>query len=383
MATSSSSCVSVLRLGGPNSDVADLLKTALLTYLDQQQQQQAGDSASLTSSVSLVTLHNKYFSATIRIMELFQEVDVPGSGSGSDSDPTTGNTNHDHANEPNEFSASLSHQEDGIILVFDALQANPDLETGTPFDVLNVLHDNSTASTDVGDLLRLCVAVSMGPKSPEELRGQNTHEQEYSKRILWCLDRGYEYVEVDLSAEGQRTGHDERDKEGFARIIEAIQGTVWSSAVMKKQSDVASQQEEQGDNPRESTLQDHDAQTPSQMVDNQPTVEYEPPTSDLLVGGIGEPPAEHLLSDDNYYLDEPATKEEAELRASHINDAQAFQELELLMKEATRIRDMSRNGDLSDDDRRKRAADAATLMMGLMEQMGIDDTDGDDSDEHP
>jgi hypothetical protein len=206
-------------------------------------------------------------------MELFQEVDVPGSGSGSDSDPTTGNTNHDHANEPNEFSASLSHQEDGIILVFDALQANPDLETGTPFDVLNVLHDNSTASTDVGDLLRLCVAVSMGPKSPEELRGQNTHEQEYSKRILWCLDRGYEYVEVDLSAEGQRTGHDERDKEGFARIIEAIQGTVWSSAVMKKQSDVASQQEEQGDNPRESTLQDHDAQTPSQMVDNQPTVE--------------------------------------------------------------------------------------------------------------
>jgi hypothetical protein len=110
---------------------------------------------------------------------------------------------------------------------------------------------------------------------------------------------------------------------------------------------------------------------------------YEPPTSDLLVGGIGEPPAEHLLSDDNYYLDEPATKEEAESRASHINDAQAFQELELLMKEATRIRDMSRNGDLSDDDRRKRATDAATLMMGLMEQMGIDDTDGDDSDEHP
>jgi hypothetical protein len=65
------------------------------------------------------------------------------------------------------------------------------------------------------------------------------------------------------------------------------------------------------------------------------------------------------------------------------NDAQACQALELLMKEATRIRDMSRNEDLSDDDRHKSAAFPATLMMGLIEQMGIDDTDADDSDDHP
>ena len=83
------------------------------------------------------------------------------------------------------------------------------------------------------------------------------------------------------------------------------------------------------------------------------------------------------------YLDEPETQEESMLRAVHEEDAKAFQELKALMKEATRIRDMlSRNGDIPDDDVWwTRVAEAATLMTGLVERMGIDDTDEQDSDD--
>eukprot|EP00543_Licmophora_paradoxa_P018034 CAMPEP_0202472894 /NCGR_PEP_ID=MMETSP1360-20130828/89215_1 /ASSEMBLY_ACC=CAM_ASM_000848 /TAXON_ID=515479 /ORGANISM="Licmophora paradoxa, Strain CCMP2313" /LENGTH=55 /DNA_ID=CAMNT_0049099579 /DNA_START=1 /DNA_END=168 /DNA_ORIENTATION=- len=50
------------------------------------------------------------------------------------------------------------------------------------------------------------------------------------------------------------------------------------------------------------------------------------------------------------------------------------------MRQASRIRDMSRNGELTDDERRQRAADAAELMMDLMDKMGLED-DGDDEGE--
>ena len=63
--------------------------------------------------------------------------------------------------------------------------------------------------------MRLCVGVNF------EGIGPTAQDNEYSRRILWCLDREFEYVEADCSEQGQQQGHDERDKEGFARIIEA------------------------------------------------------------------------------------------------------------------------------------------------------------------
>jgi len=53
-------------------------------------------------------------------------------------------------------------------------------------------------------------------------------------RVTSCGAWIVEYVEADLSEKGISSGHDARDKEGFARIVEAISGTVWSSAVMEK-----------------------------------------------------------------------------------------------------------------------------------------------------
>jgi hypothetical protein len=44
----------------------------------------------------------------------------------------------------------------------------------------------------------------------------------YTRRVLWCLDHGYEYVQVDLMEYGRSIGHSDREKEGFARIVEAV-----------------------------------------------------------------------------------------------------------------------------------------------------------------
>ncbi|KAI2507297.1 Alpha and gamma adaptin binding protein p34 [Fragilaria crotonensis] len=348
------SCTSVLRVGGPSRDVTLLLTNALLHYFfpsDDDNKDTENNNADNKEdrnvelpSEPLVRLQNKYFSASILVSELLQDVSM------------------DYI------------KEDGVVLVFDALKCNPDLDNSISFDALESLHNHADSVIACGDLLRLCVGVSLGQYAPHELRGKD-HEHEYSKRILWCLDRGYEYVEVDLSQTGQLTGHDDRDKEGFARVIEAIQGTVWSSAVMKPREPVIESQQSSA-----TTTTTAATTTTMEPTENPTPVEkevngYEPPDPEAIGAFLKVP---EPIDED--YLDEAKTPEESMTRAAHEEDAKAFQELEGLMKEATRIRDMSRNGDLSDDVRRQRAAEAATLMLGLMEKMGIDDTDEEDSD---
>jgi len=47
------------------------------------------------------------------------------------------------------------------------------------------------------------------------------------------FDCGYEFIlTCDLSDASILKGHNEQDKDGFACFIKAIQGTVWSSAIM-------------------------------------------------------------------------------------------------------------------------------------------------------
>ena len=378
--STSTSTISVLRVGGPSPDVTLLLTNALLHFFYEYQSDDKGhddnDDTDDTEDDAekpedpiqplVVKLQNKYFSASILLSELLHDLSA----------------NVDNPSQ--QYYSHYAYKEDGIVLVFDALKCNPDLDNQISFDSLDYLHNHqhhhqhnphssssssssSSSATDTcfGDLLRLCVGVSLGQHTPQELRGKD-HEKEYTKRVLWCLDRGYEYVEVDLSQAGQGTGHDDRDKEGFARVIEAIQGTVWSSAVMK-----ARKERVQVSEAAEETKESADA-----VHEKEENTRYEPPDPETIGRFLQVPEP----TDD--YLDEPKTQEESVVRAAHEQDAKAFQELEALMKEATRIRDMSRNGDISDDDvRRTRAAEAATLMMGLMERMGIDDTDDEDSDD--
>jgi len=58
--------------------------------------------------------------------------------------------------------------------------------------LLNPVHEMVLAAGG-GDMLRLCVgivgnAVRPVAQTPKEI------EEEYSKRVLWCLNRGYEFI---------------------------------------------------------------------------------------------------------------------------------------------------------------------------------------------
>lgn len=322
------STTSVLRIGPVenNASVA-LLKTALQSHFETVVNDDDG------APRTMLTVSNRYFHAKVLLEDLLQQ-----------SKTTNSETTKD----------------DGIILVFDTMHSNPSVAIGSnfssSFDALTMVHDKAEQDGECGDLLRLCVGVHVGEKTPTELRGKD-HEEEYSRRVLWCLDRGYEYVEANLSQEGQTSGHDERDKDGFARIVEAISGTVWSSAVMEKSK---KQELKQSYDKEKETLQ------AQRETSENP---YVPPDPSLLDTQIQSELVKNSTdSTENYFVDDSKAAEHD----------RTLENLEGLLREAASIREASRAGELTDKERRKRAADAATLMMSLMNQLDAEEGQEDD-----
>ena len=413
---SSMTLVSVVRIGPTHDNVsATILKNAVLDHFHRKHQEQRqldedssdkaavdpkrSEAAANSLTVSERTggrfqLSNRYFNAQLmfRSVEQKSSNDIEGKND-TDGQPSAG-----------EVTDGLFHKEDGIVLAFDAARSNPDLpmSVAASFDSLNSVHENAV-SKGAGDLLRLCVGVSMGPMEADELRGRE-FEQEYSRRILWCLDRGYEYVEADLSAQGLVKGHNERDKEGFARIVEAIAGTVWSSAIMEKEKTKRLKQSYQETLQRQGILG-------HEQTDNGNS-NYEPPDPSLLTKQSEAPTSEAsatgnaaqkldrtelsyeerlnqarnaLLQEENQEEDERATSskdsgQERKQLTEEREQERMMDQLDGALKQAVSIREMSRSGQLTDEERRQRAGDAAMVLMNLMNSMGVDGEEDDDDD---
>jgi hypothetical protein len=297
-------------------------------------------------------------------------------------------------------------KEDGVILIFDALQSNPDriISGGNgsmaTFDGLDTVHRQAETVNNCGDLLRLCIGVSLGDYTAEELRGKD-HEKEYSRRILWCLDNGYEYIEADLSKDGQMKGHDERDKDGFARIVEAIEGTVWSSAVMSK----SKTQELKNTYVDDKNAVEKETPPVGEEEEEEEENPYQPPDPSLLFksqNDVQDQTISTASSEDVPAAAAAALKVESEAASMLLNPTEVgpsemaqlrqdleaekiFDKMESVLKEASQIREASKSGALSDDERRERAGDAALALVNLMSQFGLEDDDdgsqGDDSDD--
>jgi len=357
-----SSCVSVLRIGPFPDDnrCAIQLRSALLGHFAQLQQSSAEVN-------NLITLNNKYFTAKVILEEVGSTISQGGDGATID---TT-----------NQFA------EDGLLLVFDSALSNPNVATALPasFDTMEPIHDRAVSGdAPVGDLLRLCVGVGKN-----ETLSTKEYEDEYSRRVLWCLDRGYEYVEADLSEEGLKSGHDARDKDGFARIVEAVSGTVWSSAVMEKKK-----QEELKRSYAEDVAA---AATTSTSEQNENTNTYEPPDPTNLPPVLGseedkerERKAREALLAEETNVTHPAgyggtsKNDNVDMppkQRDEIEQERALNALEGSIREAGRIRERSKSGQLSDDERRKRAGDAAMLLMDMMGQMGLESSDDEEETE--
>ena len=206
-----SSCHSVVRIGPLKSQdgcYAKLVRKSITNHFQKNAATSSTNEADKNDEQYRLAISNRYFDASV----IFAGLD-------------------ESADDVIAAASTESIVEDGIILVFDS---SPSASQDVCFDSLNTLHDNAEKSTELGDLLRLCVGVSFGPSALAD--GSKASEEEFSRRVLWCLDRGYEYVEADMSEIGMESGHNERDKEGFARIVEAVSSCMWSSHVMKKRS---------------------------------------------------------------------------------------------------------------------------------------------------
>ena len=344
-------CISVLRIGPfpESNDCAIKLKTALFNHFAVESHQSSAEK-------DTITLSNKYFTAQICLAEIGSAHYVKASDHGGNPIPT--------------------FAEDGILLVFDSVASNPNNahDPSASFDSMESVHSRAVSGeSPAGDLIRLCIGVGK-----DENLSTKEYEQEYSRRVLWCLDRGYEYVEADLSESGVMSGHDDRDKEGFARIVEALAGTVWSSAVMERRE----QMELSSSNP-------HDVADPAEATryteESENASNYEPPDPSVL------PPLFHLDDDKErerkaretlFPADRSGDDQTNEVQnCSNQNGKEdmaqerALNALEGSLREASRIRELSKTGQLSDDERRKRAGDAAMLLMGMMGQMGFESSD--------
>jgi hypothetical protein len=366
---------------GPDLVVLDLLRASLSCHFEAtsdnatRNDDEDGDRRRSDAVFSRLRVSNRYFVASVGLYGL-----------------------HDPLQDAN------THREDGVLLVLPHPQSG-DISTSSSsaLDTLAALHGDAEAQGKAGDLLRLCVVVVRTiPAQVQERKeaadriddSKANEEDEYSRRILWCLDRGYEYVEVDLSEDGVLRGHDDRDKEGFARVVEAIQTTVWSSAVMRlKQRQELSANYEQVKQKVIPAEHPPPLREPEPATATTPDPVATPPESDSeqeerarqalllqaieeregLEGGGGEPA-------NGNHPDNEATLVHSEMRQQE----QYYEQFEGALQEAARIREMSRSGALSDEDRKRRAGDAALLLMDLMGKLGsgglLEDSDADESD---
>jgi hypothetical protein len=366
------SCLSVVRIGPTSDNVsAGVVQRAILDFFATPSDDSAPD---------CLRVSNRYFDAQV----LLRSVE----------DLVVSQFN----DETNDNERLLPWKEDGMILVLE------DGESPSPFDgpssslgALADVHDRAVAAGG-GDLLRLCVAIRVGGEQTED------DPEEYARRIHWCLDRGYEYLPVDLSPESLTQGHAERDKEGFARLVEAVGGTMWSSAVLKKS---------QTKRLAQSYAQEKQAATAPVEKDVSPVEvnAYVPPDPSMLLSSLPDTSEEDLGREEKareallaqsgmvatpaeeMYLPLPSNDAAAKpTQQENVNpepteqqqereQERVFDNLDAALRQASSIREMSRTADLSDDDRRQRAGDAAALLMSLMHNSGFDDSEGEEDEE--
>ena len=330
---------SILRIGPLSSDNgnAAVLRDAILSHF--QKQNDTPSSSSCTDN-NMLSISNRYFNANVLLLPL-------------DDDDTT---------------ITDARVEDGIILIFDGTSSSN-------FDKLTSIH--TTAEKEYGDLLRLCISTTYGP-SP--LSGTKSSEEEYSKRVLWCLDHGYEYVEVNLNEEGMTSGFDERDKDGFARVCEAIGSCMWSCHVMKPRNGVGVSGGSRLSNSASSKVDNSESQTNNIPAnkDGEKDEAAESSTATTVNDTEREEAAVASLMKDmnNPNETQPPSNPQEQPQTNHQKEEIAFHQLESVLSEAKSIRDASKGNSMSDDERRERAGDTAMKLMGLLDSMGFcDDSD--------
>ncbi|KAL3757812.1 hypothetical protein ACHAWU_008927 [Discostella pseudostelligera] len=348
---------------------------------------------------NILSISNRYFDAQVILLGLDEPINNNSNNSKRNEPQFAQQQNGNDIDEASIESLSTYHREDGVILIFnddDHLSTSKNSST-TTFDSLDRIHSNivtprrtinsnnkhTTMVEGVGDLLRLCIGTTSTTTT------KKITEEEYSRRILWCLDHGYEYIQVDLSqSDWQTIGFNERDKDGYARVIEAIETCMWSCHVMKTTTETKTKMavdEEKLDNEQEQEEEEEavgDQLTSTLLNDT----EREKAAVASLMNGIlhndNDNPTSSKEGSVNLRNHRPQHQQQPQVPPSRRHDEElAFHQLEQLLSEAKSIREASTSNSMSDEERRERAVDTALKLMDLLEHLGLDEEEDDDEDD--
>jgi hypothetical protein len=223
------------------------------------------------------------------------------------------------------------------------------------------------------------------------------------------LDHGYEYVEADLTEYGRSLGHSNREKEGFARIVEAVGNTVWSTAKMHPRK-VRQLKSCYGTDKNSIVVSNTDDVRPIIKATFETTIPKRDHAMTYSPDAITENNVDDTVvsttveNDDARQLSKEVVRTTAKTTEIAIHDDQLppsqanndcvenlmnltkdleevkLESLEFLIQEANRIRDSARKGNITDDVRRRQAGEMAMRLLSVFgdEHMFEDSTSDDE-----
>jgi len=174
-----------------------------------------------------------------------------------------------------------------------------------------------------------------------------------SSRVLWSVDNGYEYIDIDSNDSSSISIiSDSREKEGFPRLIEALEATMWSSLQMKDKviTTTSSITSEILISEQTSTIKEEQIISSEEKTNKEYKI--------------------HMDSNDKLILEVEDDIDEEDVFYKNFSD---------VIEKAKDIRAQVLSGNLSDKERRDNAA-AIALQLAKMIDLNDDDDDDDDDD---
>lgn len=285
---------------------------------------------------------------------------------------------NDELVEPTSKSESILEDAEAIIIVLDASRDGPDFHLASQW-VGKYLHglnlDTMLLISNKCDLSSSGYIPGMNQESPggadlklatiavdqSSAEASTEHFARMERNALWSIDNGLEHVEC--SALHPLAGIESREKQGIARILEALESTMWSSMVKPKSALTSKAMEIS----REHTSQiSPKPPLGEKEIDDQPKSEVVPINSGSCDNEECSRPSDALekkTSDAEKSLDSLFRPLDID---SIFGEGDGDLDIGKLMQQMRMTKERAQTGNLSDEERRRAAADMAMRLMSML-----------------
>jgi len=184
------------------------------------------------------------------------------------------------------------------------------------------------------------------------------------ERIMWTLDHSFEYIEIEKAS--PVVGYDEREKDGLPRLMEALHTNMWTTM------------ERLDPNAQKSASETESSSVP-ETIFSMPLLPQKKDTSNTSSSA----PSSVSVGDGKETSGNSNSGDEEKIDLTYKGllddvdeDDKVWDNFTNTLEAAKQLREQAVEGNLSDDVRRRRAADLAMQMCAMMD-MGEDDSDED------